>query len=44
MTGPLEIVGGEEAPRCIDGVCTVPSPSTATATATDDDHARGWRR
>lgn len=24
MTGPLEIVGDEDAPSCVDGVCAVP--------------------
>lgn len=27
MTGPLEIVGDEEAPSCTDGVCEIPHAS-----------------
>ncbi|GAA3546942.1 hypothetical protein GCM10022196_28930 [Aeromicrobium flavum] len=31
MTDPLEIVGADEAPVCVDGVCAVP-PTTDGAT------------
>ncbi|SKB08580.1 hypothetical protein SAMN06295964_2233 [Aeromicrobium choanae] len=30
MTGPFEIVGDEDAPTCVDGVCAI-EPATAGA-------------
>jgi hypothetical protein len=33
MTGPLELVGDEDAAACEDGVCAIPAPA---APETDD--------
>ena len=41
MTGPFEMVGDDEAPVCVDGVCELPG---ATKPSEAEDHARGWRR
>jgi hypothetical protein len=27
--GPLELVGDDDAPTCVDGVCAVPAPRSA---------------
>jgi hypothetical protein len=37
VTGPFEILGDDDAPVCVDGVCAVP------ATQDDDETIRGAR-
>ncbi|WP_283251924.1 hypothetical protein [Aeromicrobium duanguangcaii] len=42
MTGPFEMVGNDEAPVCVDGVCAIPEPPAASAPSEPtEDHARG---
>ncbi|UUI67548.1 hypothetical protein [Aeromicrobium duanguangcaii] len=42
MTGPFEMVGNDEAPVCVDGVCAIPEPSAASEPSEPtEDHARG---
>lgn len=33
MTGPLELVGDEQAPACVDGVCEIPPTSADSSDA-----------
>lgn len=35
MTSPFEMIGDEDAPTCVDGVCAIPSPTSEAAATTE---------